>query len=90
MRLLNTETLQIETFPPGRIPGYDILSHTWGDEEVTLQEMRNLDLQTLTNKKGYAKIRSVCVQARVNRTKYIWIDTCCSKTIFNSLSIDNL
>jgi hypothetical protein len=37
MRLVNTNTLQLEWFPGG-VPQYGILSHTWGDEEVTLQE----------------------------------------------------
>jgi hypothetical protein len=43
MRLLNARTLQLEEFfnNPRGIPDYAILSHTWGAEEVTLEDMRN-------------------------------------------------
>ncbi|KAK0750235.1 hypothetical protein B0T18DRAFT_445897 [Schizothecium vesticola] len=50
------------------IPPYAILSHTWGDDEVTLQEMRRMESkmpqafnkqkQTIAEKKGYAKIKN--------------------------------
>ncbi|KAB5566995.1 heterokaryon incompatibility protein-domain-containing protein [Coniochaeta sp. 2T2.1] len=39
MRLINTTTLELEEFP-GLVPSYAILSHTWGKEEVTLQDLR--------------------------------------------------
>src|SRR4051812_27976145 len=37
MRLINTETFQLEEFV-GTVPKYAILSHTWGDGEVSLQD----------------------------------------------------
>ena len=37
MRLINTDDLSLVEFP-GIVPEYAILSHTWGDEEVTLQD----------------------------------------------------
>jgi hypothetical protein len=37
MRLINTHTLELEEFV-GRTPPYAILSHTWGSDEVTLQD----------------------------------------------------
>ena len=37
MRLINTETFELEEFM-GPVPRYAILSHTWGDGEVTLQD----------------------------------------------------
>lgn len=53
MRLINIHTLRLEEFLPGKIPRYVILSHTWGDEEPTLQEWMN---QQATTKQGGAKI----------------------------------
>jgi hypothetical protein len=38
MRLINTSTRQLEDFIGLEIPKYAILSHTWGTDEVTLQE----------------------------------------------------
>ncbi|KAF7446251.1 HET domain-containing protein [Pyrenophora tritici-repentis] len=42
MRLLDATTLEFRTFTDDQFPPYVILSHTWGDEEVTYQEMRFL------------------------------------------------
>ncbi|KAF2109382.1 heterokaryon incompatibility protein-domain-containing protein [Lophiotrema nucula] len=39
MRLLNAQTLEFELFLGDPKPKYVILSHTWGNEEVTYQEM---------------------------------------------------
>jgi len=38
MRLINTRTLKLEEFIGQQIPQYAILSHTWGDEEVSYQD----------------------------------------------------
>lgn len=38
MRLINTETLQLEEFW-GSLPSYAILSHTWGIDEMTYDEL---------------------------------------------------
>jgi hypothetical protein len=55
MRLLNACTLQLEEFfsNPRGIPDYAILSHTWGAEEVTLEDVRNGSAQ---NKLRFQKI----------------------------------
>jgi hypothetical protein len=42
MRLLNATSLKFELFGDDHLPPYAILSHTWGDEEVTDQDMRLL------------------------------------------------
>lgn len=42
MRLLNIETLQLELFDGGPKCAYAILSHTWGQEEVSFQDMQDL------------------------------------------------
>ncbi|KAJ4385862.1 hypothetical protein N0V85_008035, partial [Neurospora sp. IMI 360204] len=43
MRLLNVETLQLELFDGGPTCAYAILSHTWGQEEVSFQDMQDLE-----------------------------------------------
>ncbi|KAJ4345822.1 uncharacterized protein N0V89_011957 [Didymosphaeria variabile] len=40
MRLLHSKTLEFATFYGDATPPYTILSHTWGDEEVTFEDMR--------------------------------------------------
>ncbi|KAI8631691.1 heterokaryon incompatibility protein-domain-containing protein [Xylariaceae sp. FL1651] len=75
MRLINTGTLELEEIH-GTTPEYAILSHTWGDDEVTLQEFVECSAKT-KGKQGYAKITATCRQARLDNIDYCWIDTCC-------------
>ncbi|PMD39488.1 HET-domain-containing protein [Hyaloscypha variabilis F] len=69
-----------------QVPEYAILSHVWGPEEVSFQDMvgdRSLAIQ----KTGWEKIRDSCKQARHDGFDYIWIDTCCiDKTSSTELS----
>ncbi|KAF9738960.1 het domain containing protein [Paraphaeosphaeria minitans] len=39
MRLIHVDTLEIKAFSQQHVPDYAILSHTWGPDEVTFQEM---------------------------------------------------
>lgn len=56
MRLLNIETLEIETFVNASTrPPYAILSHTWGADEVTFQDLQ-LPVEALDSKRGWGKI----------------------------------
>ncbi|KAH8901906.1 HET-domain-containing protein [Coniochaeta sp. PMI_546] len=77
MRLLNTTTIELTEFV-GEVPPYAILSHTWGDEEVTFQDM-TCNKQAAARKKGYySKILGACDQARVeDGLEWVWVDTCC-------------
>ncbi|KAH7926856.1 HET-domain-containing protein [Leucogyrophana mollusca] len=72
MRLLNTRTLILEE--PQHGPEYAILSHVWGDNEVTF---RDISRPHAIRMKGYAKIEHSCAQALADGYEYIWIDTCC-------------
>ncbi|KAK0654340.1 hypothetical protein QBC41DRAFT_199241, partial [Cercophora samala] len=74
MRLLNTDTLKLETFYDSEIPIYAILSHTWDREEVLFQDIEN---GTAEGRYGYAKLKGAVEQAIRDGFKYIWIDTCC-------------
>ena len=78
MHLLNIEDLERPKLEAiyARNPPYAILSHTWEEEEVTFQEMQNLD-DRVRKKAGYRKIIGCCKLALSQSHKYIWIDTCC-------------
>ncbi|KAI1458789.1 heterokaryon incompatibility protein-domain-containing protein [Annulohypoxylon moriforme] len=78
MRLLHASGKEFKEFIiDGEIPPYAILSHTWGDEEISFQDMRDIPLEQLSFKKGYKKIFYCCVQAFRDDLEWIWVDTCC-------------
>ncbi|KAK1758188.1 heterokaryon incompatibility protein-domain-containing protein [Echria macrotheca] len=85
MRLLNAQDLTLKEFF-SRVPPYAILSHTWGSEEVTFQDM-GIGLQHAGTKKGFAKIKGCCELAWKRGFQWVWIDTCCiDKTSSSELS----
>ncbi|KAF4954957.1 hypothetical protein FSARC_11986 [Fusarium sarcochroum] len=75
MRLINVDNLKLETFFGDQTPPYAILSHRWGNdnEEVSFEELRRGD----TQKSGMQKVIGCCQQAKMDKIKYAWIDTCC-------------
>ncbi len=73
MWLLNTTTLHLHEFH-GQPPNYAILSHTWGKEEVSFQE---IGISGCEEKEGYQKITRCCAQAKADGLDYAWVDTCC-------------
>lgn len=73
MRLLNTETYELRTFL-GEPPQYAILSHTWGEEEVTLAD---LGRRSRTKLQGWSKLVRCCRRAAADGWHWVWIDTCC-------------
>jgi hypothetical protein len=75
MRLLNTTKCKLEEFGGNEIPLYAILSHTWGENEITFQDIEDVDAK---KKVGYAKIRNTCSMAAAGGFDYVWIDTCCT------------
>jgi len=87
MRLLNTSTLRVESVPYDNIPQYAILSHTWGSDEVTFQQLQELNCseragepnptQSVRQGGGFAKIRDSATLAHRSGYGFIWIDTCC-------------
>ncbi|KAF2029556.1 HET-domain-containing protein [Setomelanomma holmii] len=76
MRLINCSTLQLEEYFGDKVPRYAILSHTWGDEEVTFADFTH-DQAGARKKKGYGKISHTCRQALQDGLHYAWVDTCC-------------
>ena len=86
MWLINTPSLQLEYFVEGaaQVPHYAILSHRWGKDELSFQEVQTADPIARTTK---GKVWEACQQAIKDRYEYIWIDTCCiDKTSTSELS----
>jgi hypothetical protein len=75
MRLVDTTSLEIKHFVERTVPPYAILSHTWGDDEVTFAEMTNPSERT-QRKAGFNKIQNFCNVAKARGIQYGWIDTC--------------
>ena len=67
MRLLNVNTLELKEFYDNNIPRYAILSHRWGDDEVTYQvfskRLKDKHKVVRESSKGYRKILDFCEQA---------------------------
>ncbi|KAI4281536.1 MAG: hypothetical protein L6R38_003618 [Xanthoria sp. 2 TBL-2021] len=62
------------------IPQYAILSHTWGPQEVSFQEMQTFIMTGQPPSEGhlgFEKIKRCCDLARYQQYSYLWIDTCC-------------
>jgi hypothetical protein len=76
MRLINTDTRNLEEFIGRNIPKYAILSHTWEKEEVSYTDY--VDGRHLTSRmKGFEKINKTCQMAETEGIQYAWVDTCC-------------
>ena len=78
MRLLHTSTITLCEFYDDAIPPYAILSHTWGQAEVSFQDLQAGGAEEqLYASEGYVKIKACCALAASQGHKYVWIDTCC-------------
>lgn len=96
MRLISTKYLQVVSIREDAIPPYAILSHTWGGDEVTLQDMQGFGAKWLSSpnrinilkpKQGLQKVLDAAKVAASEGYDWIWIDTCCiDKTSSSELS----
>jgi hypothetical protein len=81
MRLINTTTSAAEFVSVAAgAKEYAILSHTWGSEELSFQELLAIEQDAThqsATKAGYLKVRGACGKARAAGFGYVWIDTCC-------------
>ena len=59
------------------MPPYTILSHTWGNAEISFHDLLNDAESKLNESEGYRKIRSCCALVAAQGLEYVWIDTCC-------------
>lgn len=89
IRLIDTTTLCL-TYFLGNIPRYAVLSHTWGADEISFQDMMAIgtsDSPAVAETFGYHKIVGACRLARGRGIGYVWVDTCCiDKTSSSELS----
>jgi hypothetical protein len=74
MRLINARTLEVQEFSLVEVPPYAILSHTWGEGEVSFEE---ISLPSRVSKNGFEKIAKTCQLARGHGLEFAWVDTCC-------------
>jgi hypothetical protein len=77
MRLLQYNSdgnFSLTEFFDKAIPEYAILSHRWGTEEATFEDLQK---GTGTKKAGYEKLRFCGEQARGDGLQHFWVDTCC-------------
>ncbi|KAF9701699.1 hypothetical protein EKO04_000973 [Ascochyta lentis] len=85
IRLINTKTRKLCQFEDdAEIPKYAILSHTWGDAEVSFREFGSLSSKNdssrqarIKSKAGYLKIERACREATRDKIDWVWVDTCC-------------
>lgn len=73
MRLLNAQTLELVESFGQNVPRYAILSHTWGEQEVTFADLQS---GKYMKKRGYYKISNTLRRARDDKLEWAWIDTC--------------
>jgi hypothetical protein len=66
-------TLKVKTFYEPNVPSYAALSHTWGKDEVSLQDLAADRRQGM----NWTKIQRSSTKAQRLGYEYIWIDTCC-------------
>lgn len=78
MWLLHTSGFLLTQFSGSSAPPYAILSHTWGPEETTFDDIQEY---CRTGKRPelarFLKIEGCCAKARSDGYDYCWIDTCC-------------
>lgn len=68
MRLLNVSDLELYEFYDYKIPNYAILSHVWGDEEISLQMLEHPESK---EPDGYTNIKRCCELALSQGWKYV-------------------
>lgn len=71
MRLLNSADFTFKEFLTASTrPPYAILSHTWGEEEITFEDVKR-GQDHFQKKQGYAKLRGCRTKAREDG--YDWV-----------------
>ncbi|KAM7189385.1 Heterokaryon incompatibility protein (HET) domain containing protein [Rhypophila sp. PSN 637] len=88
MRLIDTKTLHSQEFTGPKVPRYAILSHTWGDQELTYQDWLYVheqspkrwgwthipeEIQRLKSTAGYTKVVKACEYARQHNSNCQWL-----------------
>lgn len=77
MRLITARTFKLVEYYDRQTPPYTILSHAWGLEEVTFQDVQNLSREARSSEDGWSKIEQACKIALRHELDFLWVDTCC-------------
>src|SRR6478609_4741880 len=78
MRLLNVVDERLESFfDENEIPPYGVLSHRWGKDEITFQDLTQGSLQDFQDRQSFSKIWYLLDRADKDGLSYVWVDTCC-------------
>ncbi|KAK5652093.1 hypothetical protein OQA88_10871 [Cercophora sp. LCS_1] len=75
MRLLNVKTRKLELFFGDNVPPYAILSHRWGDKELSFQDIQSHRYRL--PRSWPTKLEGCRQQAKADGLQYMWVDTCC-------------
>ncbi|KAK5717379.1 hypothetical protein LTR15_009273 [Elasticomyces elasticus] len=75
LRLIDVRTLRLRRINDQALP-YAILSHTWGEDEISLQEWDS-GTPAAKLREGYSKIVDACRQAKRDRYRWLWADSVC-------------
>ncbi|KAH6724354.1 heterokaryon incompatibility protein-domain-containing protein [Leptodontidium sp. MPI-SDFR-AT-0119] len=81
MWLLDTSTLALSSFMGDDVPPYAILSHTWGAEEVSLQDMLSLQNPVNQTFDFRGALAQKLVLAIKDRAGYLKIKQCCAQAL---------
>ncbi|KAL2069523.1 hypothetical protein VTL71DRAFT_14202 [Oculimacula yallundae] len=74
MWLIDTDTLELKSFPTHPEGKYAILSHRWGENEVNFQDWK---ARRRIDSSEYRKIKRFAKKAAQGGFRYAWADTCC-------------
>ena len=74
MRLIDVSTMHLRQFADDEIPPYAVLSHTWQEGEVTINDLHASYAKYMP---GFQKIQFLCIQAQNDGLQFAWCDTCC-------------
>ena len=74
MWLLHTKELSLHDSSQIDVPKYAILSHTWGEKEISFKDVQKIGLGSF---RECEKIRQFCARAYSDGYLYAWVDTCC-------------
>ncbi|KAL4889049.1 heterokaryon incompatibility protein-domain-containing protein [Aspergillus ambiguus] len=55
---------------------YAILSHRWGSQEISFQDVNSKQQRQIEKTEGYRKIKQFCAKV-APEYEYAWVDTCC-------------
>ncbi|KAI3342710.1 heterokaryon incompatibility protein-domain-containing protein [Ustulina deusta] len=78
MWLLNACSWEMKEFISHKqAPPYAVLSHTWGEEEVSFRDWQHEPWEDVQRREGFGKIKNCCEQAAAEGLGWVWIDTCC-------------